>query len=277
MSRDPRRATELAAELDGWNRERQTEEARVVEEARRAVLGARSRCRRSWWPGARSGTRAWSGSPPAASPRSCTGRRCCSSVEGELATGSGRSVPGLELHRFLAAWKDGMERFGGHAQAVGLTVRLDRLEELRQRVGGGRPRAGRESLLARPARVRAAPGAAADLDRAAARARAARSPTARAIRGRWCAPARCGSTARRALFGSGHLSARTRGDGRRHGRAVGWGWQGRAADLDGALRGARLPGAAIPTAAAPVLRLRGCARAGLDDRRDEVRRRIASS
>src|SRR5262249_32943390 len=38
-------------------------------------------------------------------------------VEGETATGSGRRVPGIELHGFLPAWKERVERFGGAAQA----------------------------------------------------------------------------------------------------------------------------------------------------------------
>jgi single-stranded-DNA-specific exonuclease len=51
-------------------------------------------------------------------------------VEGEHATGSGRSVPGLELHRFLAPWRGELERFGGHAGAVGLTALVARLPAL---------------------------------------------------------------------------------------------------------------------------------------------------
>jgi single-stranded-DNA-specific exonuclease len=52
------------------------------------------------------------------------------SVEEGSATGSGRSVPGLHLHHFLETWRDQLERFGGHAQAIGLTVAEDRLPEL---------------------------------------------------------------------------------------------------------------------------------------------------
>jgi single-stranded-DNA-specific exonuclease len=52
-------------------------------------------------------------------------------VDGELATGTGRSVAGLALHSFLAPWTAELERFGGHAQAVGLTARSERLPALR--------------------------------------------------------------------------------------------------------------------------------------------------
>ncbi len=73
----PARALQLAAGLEGWNRQRQAEEARVVEEATAEPRRAVAACRRSWSAGARPGTRGWWGSPPAASPRSSAGR-CCS-------------------------------------------------------------------------------------------------------------------------------------------------------------------------------------------------------
>ncbi len=51
-------------------------------------------------------------------------------VEDGLATGSGRSIAGIHLHDFLSRWEDRLERFGGHAQAIGLTARVDELETL---------------------------------------------------------------------------------------------------------------------------------------------------
>jgi len=43
-------------------------------------------------------------------------------LEDGIASGSGRSVPGLDLHSVVAAQSDRLERFGGHAAAVGLTL-----------------------------------------------------------------------------------------------------------------------------------------------------------
>ncbi|CAK8713059.1 single-stranded-DNA-specific exonuclease RecJ [Candidatus Electrothrix laxa] len=50
-----------------------------------------------------------------------------SSEEGEVAVvkGSGRSVPGLNLHQALELCQEHILRFGGHAMAAGLTVRQD--------------------------------------------------------------------------------------------------------------------------------------------------------
>jgi single-stranded-DNA-specific exonuclease len=71
-------------------------------------------------------------------------------VEGEQATGSGRSVPGIHLHDFLKPWSGRLLRFGGHAQAVGLTARpgdLERLAEEWREAARGWEAAALEPLL----------------------------------------------------------------------------------------------------------------------------------
>jgi single-stranded-DNA-specific exonuclease len=45
--------------------------------------------------------------------------------------GSGRSIPPFDLHAGVAACAALLERFGGHRQAAGLDIRLDRIGELR--------------------------------------------------------------------------------------------------------------------------------------------------
>ncbi|MCI5131139.1 MAG: single-stranded-DNA-specific exonuclease RecJ, partial [Candidatus Electrothrix sp. EH2] len=56
-----------------------------------------------------------------------------SAEEGEVAVvkGSGRSVPGLDLHRVLELCQEQILRFGGHAMAAGLTVRHDAIAAFR--------------------------------------------------------------------------------------------------------------------------------------------------
>ena len=53
------------------------------------------------------------------------------SLDGELGTGSGRSIPGFDLLGALHAAAGHLERYGGHRAAAGLTIRRDRVEELR--------------------------------------------------------------------------------------------------------------------------------------------------
>jgi single-stranded-DNA-specific exonuclease len=54
-----------------------------------------------------------------------------STIPGQV-VGSGRSIAGIDLVKTLEPLKDLFLRFGGHAQAVGLTMAVDRVEEFRE-------------------------------------------------------------------------------------------------------------------------------------------------
>jgi single-stranded-DNA-specific exonuclease len=54
--------------------------------------------------------------------------------EGEVAHGSGRSIPGFHLLEALESCADLFSRFGGHAHAVGFRLPADRIPELRRRL-----------------------------------------------------------------------------------------------------------------------------------------------
>lgn len=56
------------------------------------------------------------------------------SCEGEEGRGSGRSVGDFSLFDALCACDDLLERYGGHTQAAGLTVKTDKLDALRKRI-----------------------------------------------------------------------------------------------------------------------------------------------
>ncbi|KAB2968488.1 MAG: hypothetical protein F9K18_02795, partial [Thermoanaerobaculia bacterium] len=108
--------------------ERQDLEARVLAEAR-AAIEARGRppIAVAWHPAWHRGV---VGIVAAKLVRELSRPVLLLAIEGELATGSGRSVADLHLHDFLAPWAARLERFGGHAQAVGLTARVEALEPL---------------------------------------------------------------------------------------------------------------------------------------------------
>ena len=55
-------------------------------------------------------------------------------LDGDRGRGSGRSLPGLDLNQLLTSCSDLLESHGGHAFAAGLTVRREKLPELRERV-----------------------------------------------------------------------------------------------------------------------------------------------
>ena len=54
-------------------------------------------------------------------------------IEGENGKGSGRSIPGFDLHDALTRCKDSLEKFGGHEMAVGLTLKADKFEEFKNK------------------------------------------------------------------------------------------------------------------------------------------------
>jgi single-stranded-DNA-specific exonuclease len=137
---DAAEANVLALELDGYNTERREIEARVLEAAREQVEAAGDpgplvfAAGEGWHPGvigivASRLTGAW--------------RRPSAvvAIDGDLAKGSGRSVPGIDLGAaILAARQAGLlVDGGGHLMAAGFTAETARLDELaeylRRRIG----------------------------------------------------------------------------------------------------------------------------------------------
>jgi single-stranded-DNA-specific exonuclease len=53
------------------------------------------------------------------------------SLDGDVATGSGRSIKGLHLFELLRNFEAMFEKFGGHAQAAGLTIKRENIEPFR--------------------------------------------------------------------------------------------------------------------------------------------------
>ena len=55
-------------------------------------------------------------------------------LEDGLAKGSGRSVPGFDLHEALLKCQNSLEKFGGHAMAVGLTLKEKSIPEFNKKL-----------------------------------------------------------------------------------------------------------------------------------------------
>ncbi|HEX2253576.1 MAG TPA: single-stranded-DNA-specific exonuclease RecJ, partial [Thermoanaerobaculia bacterium] len=234
VCREPARAEELAESLERLNRERQDEERRAVEEAE-AMVAERSPLPPLvvlWSAGWHRGVVGI-----AAGRIARRFHRPCVllAVEQDAAVGSGRSVPGLALHGFLDTWRAELARFGGHDQAVGLTVdlatepgRLERLRTTWEQAAAAwspellRPRHEYELELA-PRAVD--PALLAELRHLEPHGQGNPQPLAR------IGPLTLAGTPRR--FGNGHLSAVAVGaDGGRL-ALVGWRWQGREDRLAG--------------------------------------------
>lgn len=56
------------------------------------------------------------------------------SRQGDVAVGSCRSIPGVNIHAMLMLCKDLFIRFGGHEQAAGLTMQAELVPEMRRRL-----------------------------------------------------------------------------------------------------------------------------------------------
>lgn len=52
--------------------------------------------------------------------------------EDDIAKGSGRSIPGFDLHDALMKCQDTIERFGGHSMAIGITIKREKIEEFKK-------------------------------------------------------------------------------------------------------------------------------------------------
>lgn len=71
------------------------------------------------------------------------------SVEGDVAKGSGRSLPGIDLHALVAAASAPLQRWGGHAGAVGLQLAASDIAAFREGLA-----AAAESVVGAIARAR---------------------------------------------------------------------------------------------------------------------------
>ncbi len=130
LSADAAFCHRVARELDGLNRERQDIERAITEEAEsRVEREFASACGfvlfdEAWHPGV-VGIVAGRISRKYNRPAIVLGN------EGELAKGSGRGVPGINLVELLGGCAGCLESWGGHPMAVGVSVRKGRVGEFR--------------------------------------------------------------------------------------------------------------------------------------------------
>lgn len=56
------------------------------------------------------------------------------SRDGDICVGSARSIPGVNIHEAMSTCRDLFIRFGGHAQAAGLTIEAKNVPEFKRRL-----------------------------------------------------------------------------------------------------------------------------------------------
>lgn len=137
MAEDEQAAEELAARLDGFNRERQRIENQMLAEARKMIGD---------WSEERQGQRGYVLNSPkwhegvigivASRLVELYSRPVIMIAEDEssgLGKGSGRSISDFDLHGSLVELGSLLKAFGGHRAACGLTIDSTMIEEFRQR------------------------------------------------------------------------------------------------------------------------------------------------
>ncbi len=131
LTRDPEEATDLAGKLNALNEKRRDEERRVADQARErfAVCDPLPGVLMEWDPDWHRGV---VGIVAGRLARELHRPVILLGVDGDTGTGSGRSIPNLDLHAFVAGFRDRMIRSGGHPQAVGLSVAHAELPDLRE-------------------------------------------------------------------------------------------------------------------------------------------------
>lgn len=134
MTDDPAAAADLAQELDQLNTRRKEQEQNLVRQASQAALShdfLDEPVLMVWGEG-------WHvGVIGLAAGRLCQQYACPAcvlSLEDGWMHGSLRSIPGVNIHRCLQQCDDLLERYGGHEQAAGVTLKLENYEAFRQRL-----------------------------------------------------------------------------------------------------------------------------------------------
>jgi single-stranded-DNA-specific exonuclease len=133
--RDPARAAGVARELTLRNAQRQAIERRVAQEVREAIEKSFDPEKDAVIVESRAGWhRGVLGIAASRLAREYRRPVLLFALEGERASGSGRSIPGVSLHETLKEMAHLFSEFGGHDQAVGATLPASRMSELAEGV-----------------------------------------------------------------------------------------------------------------------------------------------
>ncbi|MBN1476698.1 single-stranded-DNA-specific exonuclease RecJ [Candidatus Sumerlaeota bacterium] len=145
---DPQRAKEIALELERLNRERRQIEAAIVEQAIEELESHRDDpviilARPGWHIGVL-------GIVASRILERAERPTILLAIERDIARGSGRSVPGFDMHAALTACRDHLEGFGGHPMAAGVTCLPSKIEDFRRAMIAHAESLGPDALGPRP-------------------------------------------------------------------------------------------------------------------------------
>ena len=130
LTDDPIEARELAKKLDGFNRERQSVEKNIFDEADRMASKELEKsvivlAHKNWHKGV-------IGIVSSKLTDKYFKPSILMDIEGKEAKGSGRSIPGFDLHEALSKCSKYIKNFGGHSMAIGLSLETKYYEDFKK-------------------------------------------------------------------------------------------------------------------------------------------------
>lgn len=133
MTEDEKEAQSITQTLNEYNRERQETEKRIYEEALQKIEKEKIEEKNSIVLGAENWHHGVIGIVSSKVTEMYFKPSILVCFEGEEAKGSGRSVPGFDLHEALGNCKEVLEKYGGHEMAVGLTLKKEKFSVFQKR------------------------------------------------------------------------------------------------------------------------------------------------
>lgn len=131
LTDDVEKAKNITQRLNGYNLERQDIEKRIFNEAQEMLSAEENKlpcivlAKENWHHGV-------IGIVSSKMTEMYSKPSILLSIEDDLEKGSGRSVPGFDLHEALENCKENIKQFGGHSMAVGITLEKEKFEAFKE-------------------------------------------------------------------------------------------------------------------------------------------------
>lgn len=133
LSNEREEVFELAEKLNEYNKERQEKEKEIFEEAIKQIDKKEEKN-----PAIILGGKGWHHGVTGIVSSKITEMYFKPSIligfEGEEGKGSGRSIPGIDLHEAILKCNNKLEKFGGHAMAIGLSMKRQNFEIFKKEI-----------------------------------------------------------------------------------------------------------------------------------------------
>lgn len=130
LANDKNTTTKLAKKMNEYNAARQQVERKIYDEAVEEIIKEKDK------PVIILGKEGWHHGVAGIVSSKITDEYFKPSIlicfEGDEGKGSGRSIPGFDLHEALMECSEYLEKFGGHSMAVGITIKKDKFEDFKK-------------------------------------------------------------------------------------------------------------------------------------------------